>query len=124
MTSWTADELDRVGGATELRVASRRPDGSLRPFVTIWVAATGHQVYVRSARGTDNPWFRRATESGRGRIIAGGVERDVRFEAPDPQVHPQIDEALHLKYDRYGPGPVGAITGSGTWAGTLRVIPE
>jgi hypothetical protein len=36
-TGWTEDELRRVGNATELELASRRSDGSLRPFVIMWV---------------------------------------------------------------------------------------
>jgi hypothetical protein len=35
MTAWTADELRRIGGAEKVQISSRRPDGSLRPFVTI-----------------------------------------------------------------------------------------
>jgi hypothetical protein len=71
----------------------------------------------------DNPWFRRAVASGSGRIEAGGVTRDVTFERPADDVHEAIDAALHAKYDRYGPGPVGAITGGAAHAGTLRVVP-
>jgi hypothetical protein len=32
MTSGTGEELGRIGDAEELDVASRRPDGGLRPF--------------------------------------------------------------------------------------------
>jgi hypothetical protein len=123
MTTWTPDELARIGRADELRIASRRPDGTLRGFVTIWVARSGDEVYVRSAHGVDNPWFRRAVASGRGRIEAGGVARDVTFEEPEEDVHAGIDAALHTKYDRYGPGPVGAITGASAHPGTLRLVP-
>ena len=35
MSGWGKDELERVGRATELEIASRRPDGSLRPYVTL-----------------------------------------------------------------------------------------
>ncbi|MEY9854460.1 hypothetical protein ABH935_000057 [Catenulispora sp. GAS73] len=28
------------------------------------------------------------------------------------------------KYDRYGPGPVGAVTGPATYPVTLRVVPD
>jgi hypothetical protein len=35
MTNWTSDELARMGDADELQIASRRPDGTLRPFITI-----------------------------------------------------------------------------------------
>jgi hypothetical protein len=91
MTTWTPDELTRIGRADELRIASRRPDGTLRGFVTIWVARSGDEVYVRSAHGVDNPWFRRAVASGSGRIEAGGVTRDVTFEQPEDDVHAGID---------------------------------
>jgi hypothetical protein len=35
MTTWTPDELSMIGGTDELRIASLRPDGTLRPYVTI-----------------------------------------------------------------------------------------
>jgi hypothetical protein len=44
MTSWTSEELAKIGNAEELAIASRRPDGTLRPFVTIWVVCTGGDV--------------------------------------------------------------------------------
>jgi Uncharacterized protein conserved in bacteria (DUF2255) len=43
------------------------------------VVRVDDQLYVRSAYGPDNPWFRRAKASGVGRIGAGGLERDVTF---------------------------------------------
>jgi hypothetical protein len=41
VTIWPRDELERIGDAKELRLASRRPDGSLRPYVTMWVVRAG-----------------------------------------------------------------------------------
>ena len=79
MTTWTNDELDRIGNAEELQLASVRPDSSLRPYVTMWVVRAGDDLYVRSAYGPDNPWYRRAQASGAGQSRAGGVERDVTF---------------------------------------------
>ena len=81
-SGWTPDELARVSRATELELASRRPDGSYRPYVTIWVVGTADCLYVRSAYGWNNGWFQRALKSGEGRIRAAGVERDVAFEQP------------------------------------------
>jgi Uncharacterized protein conserved in bacteria (DUF2255) len=66
MSTWTDDDLARIGGAEELRIASQRPDGTLRPYVTIWVVRAGDDLYVRSAHGAGNPWFRRATSAGVG----------------------------------------------------------
>jgi hypothetical protein len=31
--AWSSDELDRIGTAEELQLASRRADGTLRPLV-------------------------------------------------------------------------------------------
>jgi hypothetical protein len=84
MATWTSEELDRVGNAEELGLASRRKDGTLRPYVTMWVVRAGNDVYVRSAYGPGNPWYRRAKASGSGRIRAGGVERDAPSPTPPP----------------------------------------
>ena len=124
MTAWTSDELARIGRADELGIASRRPDGTLRPFVTIWAVRDGDDVYVRSAYGYENPWFQRALRSGQARIRAGGVERDVRLEVPGPEVADSVSAAYHAKYDRYGPGIVGAVTGPAAPPTTLRLTPQ
>ena len=60
MTAWTTEELAAIANADELDIASRRPDGSLRPYVTIWGVRAGDDIYVRSAYGYDNAWFQRA----------------------------------------------------------------
>jgi hypothetical protein len=73
--TWPRDELDRVGAAEEIGLASRRGDGSLRPYVTMWAVRAGDGLYVRSAYGPDNPWYRRVIASGAGRIRAGGTVR-------------------------------------------------
>ena len=124
VTTWTDDELARIGRANELQIASRRPDGSLRPFVTIWVVRSGDDVYVRSAHGYANPWFQRALKSRDGRIRAGGVERDVAFEDPVPDIHGDVDAAYHVKYDRYGPRMVGTVVSPEAHRSTLRLMPR
>jgi hypothetical protein len=124
MSKWDEDELRRVGRATELRIASERKDGTMRPYTTIWHATLGDALYVRSAHGPENGWFRRAVQSGVGRIAAGGVEKDVAFELADAAIRADLDAALHAKYDRYGAGPVGAITGEDVLHTTLRVTPR
>jgi hypothetical protein len=124
VTTWPRDELERIGGATELQLASRRPDGSLRPYVTMWVVRAGDGLYVRSAYGPGNPWYRRATASGTGRIRAAGVERDVFFAPAPAEVQGDIDAAYHAKYDSYGPRIVGSVTGPGAHQVTIRLVPR
>jgi hypothetical protein len=123
MTSWTEDELSTIGRSEELQIASRRADGTLRPYVTIWVVRAGADIYVRSAYGTDNPWYVRAQASGAGRIRAGRVERDVTFTEAEPDAHHDIDAAYHAKYDRYGPNIVGTVVGEKAKAVTIRLQP-
>lgn len=124
MQSWTDGELARIGDADEVQLASTRPDGTLRPAVTIWAVRVGGDLYVRSAYGSKNPWFRRATASGTGHIAGGGVERDVTFTTTDPDVHPAIDDAYHAKYDSYGPAIVNTVVGPHVREVTIRLLPR
>ena len=122
MSGWTGEELQRIGGAQELRLAARRQDGSLRPFTTMWVVRAGDDLYVRSAGGPERPWYRAAVASGAGRIQAGGVDAEVEFATAAPETNQEVDSQYHAKYDRYGPGIVGHVTGPAAHAVTIRLI--
>jgi hypothetical protein len=124
MTAWTDVELRRIGEAQELQLASERPDGTLRRYVTMWIVRAGDELYVRSAHGAGNPWFRRAKTSRMGRIRAGGLERDVTFAEAAAGVQVDIDAAYHAKYDRYGPEIVGTVVGSHAHDVTIRLVPR
>lgn len=124
MSGWTADEIATIGTSDELGIASRRPDGTIRPFVTIWFVRLGDDLYVRSAHGQSNPWFQRALASGEGRIRVRGVEHDVAFEEPGPELSADLHAAYHAKYDRYGPTTVGAVVSSKAARSTLRLVPH
>ena len=121
---WSDDQLRRVGQATELDLASRRSDGSLRPYVTMWVVRAGDDLYVRSAYGPENPWYRRAMASGSGRIRAAGVEADVTFGTAADDAQAAIDAAYNAKYDTYGPRLVGSVVGPAAHRVTVRLVPE
>ena len=75
MTNWTKDELDEIGTADELEIASLRRDGTLRKPTPIWVVRIGDNVYVRSVNGQTSAWFRGAQVRHQGRIRAGGDGR-------------------------------------------------
>lgn len=124
MTSWTADELQRLGDARELRIAGRRQDGTLRDLVIIWAVRVGEDVYVRSVRGPSGGWYRGVLVRHAGRIESGGVERDVVIEelTGDDPVHEDIDAAYAAKYGAGSPS-VRAITTGTARATTLRVLP-
>jgi hypothetical protein len=122
VSGWTGEDLQRIGRADELRLASRREDGSLRRFTTMWVVRAGNNLYVRSAGGPKRPWYRHALAGGAGRIQAAGAEADVVFAAAAPETSQDIDSAYHAKYDRYGPAILGHVTGPAAHAVTIRLI--
>ncbi|CAN5335586.1 DUF2255 family protein [soil metagenome] len=120
--TWTPEQLTALGSADEIEISSRREDGTLRPFVTIWAVRAGDDIIVRSAHGTGNGWDKRALASVKGAIKAGGVEADVVFE-PVTGGHDQIDAVYHDKYDKYGSRVVNPVVSAESHAATLRLVP-
>jgi hypothetical protein len=122
--AWTTDELDRIGAADELHIASRRTDGTLRRPLPIWVTRVSDELYIRSWRGTDGSWYRAAQTSGEAHVNAGGVERDVVLEPIDSDaIDDAIDAAYRDKYSRY-PSYVEPMISDQARATTLRLVPR
>jgi hypothetical protein len=124
MGGWTREDLAGIGAAEEIEVASFREDGTLRPYVTIWVVPVDGELYVRSWHGRDAGWFRRASRAGEGRVRAGGTERDVRFQEPGGEVRAAIDAGYRSKYGRYGDSYVGPLVAPEAAAATFRLVPH
>ena len=124
MSQWTEEELERIGAAEELQLASVQRDGALRRPVTIWVVRVGDALYVRSYRGRDSAWYRGVQVRHKGRIEAGGVEKDVVFvEERDPAINAQVDAAYRAKYRRY-PQYVAPLLTDDARVTTLRLAPR
>lgn len=122
MSDWTASDLDRIGSATELEIATRQADGSLRSYVPVWVVRFGDELFVRSWRGQAGAWYRHAQQRPDGRVRAGGAERDVTFELPQSAPDEEIDRAYRAKYGAYGDTYVGPMTGPDAKAATVGLI--
>jgi len=124
MTTWTNDELSKIGTAEELQIIPRRRDGTLREPVTIWVVRVGDDLYVRSYRGRNGAWFRAAQASHEGRIRAGGVEKDVTFvEETGSGLNDQIDAAYRSKYGRYSQYVAPMVTAE-AHSTTIKLVPR
>jgi hypothetical protein len=124
MTTWTSDELNRIGTAEELQLQSLRRDGTLRNPVTIWVVRIGDEIYVRAVYGRTSPWFRGVLTRHAGRIRAGGVEKDVTFvDETDPGINDQVDAAYLSKYRRY-PQYVAPMVTPKVREATLKLVPR
>lgn len=125
MNTWTSDELNRIGAAEELEIASLRADGTLRSWRTIWVVRVGDDLYVRSVYGRGSAWFRGVLDRHEGRIQAGGVEKDVSFvDETDSEVNEQIDAAYRAKYRRYAANIVGSTVTPEARGATLKLLPR
>jgi hypothetical protein len=125
MTAWTSDELNRIGTAEELEIASLRRDDTLRNPVTIWVVRLGDDLYVRSVNGRTSAWFRATQVRHAGRVRAGGVEKDVSFvEETDPGINDQIDAAYRTRYRRYAASIISSIVSPEARAATIKLVPR
>jgi hypothetical protein len=124
MTTWTSDELTKIGAAEELQIASLRSNGTLRKPVTIWVVRLGDSLYVRAANGRTSAWFRGTQVRHEGHIRAGGVDKDVTFvEETDPGINDKIDAAYRAKYSRY-PQYVAPMVTPEVRAATIKLVPR
>jgi len=126
MTAWTKDELNKIGTAEELKIASIQKDGTLRKPTTIWVIRLGDGLYIRSAYGPGSVWFRGTRVRHEGRIRAGGIEKDVSFvdAGADPALNDQIDTAYRTKYRRYEDTYVKPMVSPEVRSTTIKLVPR
>jgi hypothetical protein len=123
MTQWKGDQLDKLGKAEEVQIASAKRDGALRKPVTVWAVRHGEDLYVRSVGGRNGHWFRGVEETHKGRIKAGGVQQDVTFVEPDDS-NDEIDTAYRAKYRRYAGNILNSVLTPEARAATLKLVPR
>jgi hypothetical protein len=126
MTTWTSDELNKIGTAEELKIASLRDDGTLRKSRTIWVVRHNDELYVRSVNGRTSDWFSGTQTRHEGHIQAGGVDKDVTFEEVDSNhdIHNHIDAAYHTKYRRYAASIINSTVTAKARSATIKLVPR
>ena len=122
MMRWSSDQLDKVGRAEEVQIASVRSDATLRKPVTVWVVRHGDDLYVRSVRGPSGSWFRGVQEKHEGRIRAGGVQQDVTFVEADHDINDDVDAAYQAKYRRYAGSILNSVLTPEARSTTLKLV--
>lgn len=122
-TTWTNNELERVGAAEELDLASVREDGSLRRPVTMWMVRVDDDIYVRSVNGRGSSWFRGAQIKHEARIEAGGIEKDVSLVETE-ELSDKVDAAYEAKYGRRYPSIVPSIVAPEARTAQLKLVPR
>jgi hypothetical protein len=101
-----------------------RRTGELRRSTPIWVVRAGDELYVRAAYGAGSGWHGVARASGRARISAGGIERDVAVEDADAAVLDAVDAGYRSKYGGRYASIVDTINDDEHRATTLRLVPQ
>jgi hypothetical protein len=125
MTTWTKDELNKIGTAEELDLSSLRSDGTLRKPVTIWVVRIGDDLFVRAYKGRNGPWFRGTQSRHEGHIQSGGIDRDVTFEdESDTKIIGQIDAAFRSKYRHHDAIYVDPMVTPEAREATIKLVPR
>ena len=125
MTTWTSDELDAIAAADELRIAPRKPDGTLRGAVPMQVVRHGDDLYVRSFKGGGAAWYLGTQATHAGHIESGGVARDVTFaDETDPSLGDALDAAYRAKYRNYSASIVNPMLTERARGATLRLVPR
>jgi hypothetical protein len=124
MTTWTRDELTKIGESEELQISSLRHDGTARKLVTIWVVRVGDDLYARSVNGRTAAWFRGVEVRHEGQVRADSVAKDVTFLDADPNLNDQIDTSYRTKYRRYAATIVDSIVSPGARSATIKLVPR
>jgi hypothetical protein len=123
MGDWNKDELHKIAEADDLHISPFREDGATYGTPTwIWSVAVDGALYVRGYNGQDSRWYRAATRQKAGRILAGGLSKEVTFEAVEGPINGSIDDAYRAKYrgSRYLEPMIGALARSAT----IKIMPR
>lgn len=124
MAEWAPHELNDIGAAEEVRIASRRRDGTLRAPVTVWAVRVGDSIYIRSAvRGRNAAWYRGVEQTRVGRILAARIQKDVAFVDAGEGVNEEVDAAYHKKYRHYAGRILNSCLTPEARSTTLRLTP-
>ncbi len=124
MATWTSEELNKIGNAEVLEIASLQDDGTLRKPTTIWVVRIGDSLYVRAINGRNGVWFQSTQVRHEGHIQAGGVDKDVTFADAEPNLTSQIDAVYRTKYGEYSDDIVGTVLTPEAKAATIKLMPR
>ena len=123
MTAWAKDELQTIAEAADLNIAPFRADGTTYGTPTwIWSVAVDGDLYVRAYNGQSSRWHQAAMRQKAGRILAGGLTKEVAFEPVGAGINDRIDEAYRAKYR--GSPYLNPIIGARARAATIRIVPR
>ena len=75
-------------------------------------------------KGRDGAWFRGVQETHKGRISAGGLDREVTFVNADHKIDDDVDAAYRTKYRRYAGSILNSVLTPQARSATLKLVPR
>ncbi len=123
MSSWSKEELRKIAETDDLHISPFREDGVRYGTPTwIWSVVVDGNLYVRAYNGTNSSWYQAATKQKAGRVAAGGLTKEVAFEAVGGQIDDGIDDAYRAKYQS---SPyLKPMIGTRARSATVRIVPR
>jgi hypothetical protein len=123
MSSWSKDELRKIGESDDLHISPFREDGVTYGTPTwIWSVVVVGNLYVRAYNGTNSSWYQAATKQKAGRIAAGGLTKEVFFETVEGQIDDRIDDAYRAKY--HSSPYLKPVISTQARSATVRILPR
>jgi hypothetical protein len=123
MATWAKDELRKIVEVDDLHVSPFREDGvSYGTPTWIWSVAVDDGLYVCAYNGQHSRWYQAAVRQKAGRIIAGGITKEVTFELVNGSVNDLIDVAYRAKYQ--GNTYLASMIGARARSATVKVMPR
>jgi len=119
---FTAEELERIVKADDLKISPFREDGITYGTPTwIWAVVVDDDLYVRAGNGQDSRWYKSAVKQKAGRIHAAGMIKEVNFKIVQGDINKQIDDAYKRKYK--GSQYLSHMISNRISAATVKIIP-
>lgn len=123
MNTWLKDELRKIARTDDLHISPFRDDGKTYGTPTwIWSVVVDDVLYVRAYNGQSSRWYKAAMQQRAGRITAGGITKEVSFEAVHDAVNDRINDAYRAKYE--GSPYLKPMIGAHARAATVKVTPR
>jgi hypothetical protein len=122
MSSWSEGELRKIAETDDLHISPFREDGVTYGTPTwMWSVVVDGNLYVRAYNGTNSSWYQAATEQKAGRIVAGGLTKEVAFETVEGQIDDRIDDAYRAKY--HSSQYLKPMISTRARSATVRIVP-
>ena len=120
--AWSKDELRKIAGSDDLHISPFRGDGVTYGTPTwIWSVVVRGEVYARAYNGRQSTWYQAALRQKAGRIKAGGMMKEVRFEPVSGPINDRIDGAYRARY--HGNSYLNSMIGERARAATVKITP-